>query len=134
MINSFAQQAYRSPCSVFEFIIFKPTISGVFGPKISDNSQISLFISPNNLSQTFPHTVLRVMKIRFIICSEMNCCLKSGIHEHSPNSRFHIQIFHRIVWLFPIDLAHHGEEDDFHVMRCIERFMAIMVPCRFRIF
>ena len=40
----------------------------------------------------------------------MNCCLKSGIHEHSPNSQIHIQIFHRIARLSSIDFPDHGDD------------------------
>ena len=32
----------------------------------------------------------------------MNCCSKSGIREHSPNSQIHNQIFHRIASWFDI--------------------------------
>ena len=79
------------------------------------------------MSQRVPDMVFRVFS------SEMNCCLTSGIHKHSPNSHIHIQIFHRIAWRFTIDLPDHGE-DGFHVVRCVLRHMEIVVSCRFRIF
>ena len=63
-----------------------------------------------------------------VFSSEMNCCLKSGIHEHSPNSQIHILI----TWLFSIDFPDHGE-DGFHVVRCVRRYLEVVVPCRFRI-
>ena len=84
------------------------------------------FISSKKLSQRVPDMVLRVFS------SEMNCCLKCGIHEHSPNSQNHIQIFHRIVWLCSVDLPDH-REDGFHVVRCVWRYVEIMFPCGFRI-
>ena len=65
--------------------------------------------------------------------SEMNCCSKSGIHEHSPNSQIHIQIVHRIARLFSIDFPEHGE-GGFHFMGCVRRHVEIVVPCRFCIF
>ena len=43
------------------------------------------------------------MWIRVIVVSEMNCCLKSGIHEHSPNSLIRIQIFDRNARLSSMD-------------------------------
>ena len=67
-----------------------------------------------------------------VVFSEMNCCLKSGIHEHSPNSQIHIQIFHWIAWLFSIFLPDHGEVG-FKIVRCVRRHVEIVVPCRFRI-
>ena len=60
----------------------------------------------------------------------MNCCSKGGIHEHSPNRQIHIQIFHGIAWLFSIDLPDHGE-DGFHAVRCVRRYLKVVVPCRF---
>ena len=62
----------------------------------------------------------------------MNCCSKYGIHEHSPNNQIHIQIIHRIVKLFPIDLPDHGE-DGFQKMRCVRWYLEVVVPCCFRI-
>ena len=61
----------------------------------------------------------------------MNCRSKSGIHERAPNSQIHVQIFHRIARLFSIDFPDHGE-DGFHVVRCVWRYVEIVVPCRFR--
>ena len=66
--------------------------------------------------------VLRIMQMRVIVFSEMNCCWKSGIHEHSPNSQIHIPIFHGIAWLFSTDLPGHGE-DGFHAVRCVRRYV-----------
>ena len=52
----------------------------------------------------------------------MNRCSKSGIHEHSPNSHKHIQIFRWIVRWFSIDLPDHGE-DGFQIVRCAPRYV-----------
>ena len=62
----------------------------------------------------------------------MNRCSKSGIHEHSPNSQVHNQIFHRIDKWFSIDRPDH-EEDVFHIVRCVRRYVEMLVPRRFRI-
>ena len=59
----------------------------------------------------------------------MNRCSKSGIHEHSPNSQIHIQIFHKIARFFSIDLPDHGE-DGFHKKGCVRRYLEVVVPCR----
>ena len=60
----------------------------------------------------------------------MNCCLKSGIHELSPNSQVHNQIFHRIAKLSSIDFPDQGE-DGFRKLGCVRRCLEIMFPCRF---
>ena len=65
-----------------------------------------------------------------MVFSEMNCCSKGGIHEHSPNSHIHIQIFHRIARLSSIDFPDHGE-DGFRKMECVWRYLEVMSPCRF---
>ena len=62
----------------------------------------------------------------------MNCCSKSGIHEHSPISQIHVQIFHRIDRWFSIDLLDH-EEDVIQKVRCVRRYVEMVVPRRFRI-
>ena len=62
----------------------------------------------------------------------MDRCSKSGIHEHSPNSQIHIQIFHRITGLFSIDFPDHGD-DGSHLMRCVQRYLEVVVSRRFRI-
>ena len=36
----------------------------------------------------------------------MNCCLKSGIHEQSPNSRAHIEVFHFALRSSIVSLSH----------------------------
>ena len=63
-----------------------------------------LFCFPEKLSCCSPEIILYKSHIRVMVFSEMNRCSKSGIHEYSPNSQIHIQIFHGIVWLFSIDL------------------------------
>ena len=60
----------------------------------------------------------------------MNRCSKSGIHEHSPKSQIHIQIFQRIVRLSSIEYLDDGD-DGFHVMRCGRRYLELVGPCRF---
>ena len=62
----------------------------------------------------------------------MNCCLKSGIQKVVPNRRVHVQIVHGIVWLFSIFLPDHGEVG-FKIVRCVRRYVEIVLPCRFRI-
>ena len=64
--------------------------------------------------------------------SEMNCFLKSEIHEHSTKSQISLQIVHGIVRLFSMDLHDHGE-DGFYVGRYVRRSVEIVVLCRFRI-
>ena len=56
--------------------------------------------------------------------------LKSGIHKKSPNSQIHVQVFHRIARLCPVDFADHGE-DGFLFMTCVRRYLEVVVPCRF---
>ena len=58
---------------------------GVLGPRITDNSQISLFISSNDCPIESQICFFRVFS------SLMNCCVKSDIHEHSPNNHIHIR-------------------------------------------
>ena len=58
---------------------------GVLGPRITDNSQISLFISSNDCPRESQICFFRVFS------SLMNCCVKSDIHEHSPNNHIHIR-------------------------------------------
>ena len=60
----------------------------------------------------------------------MNCCSKSGIREHSPNTHIHFQIFQRIAKLFSVDFPDHGE-DGFRLVRCVQRYLEVEVPCRF---
>ena len=60
----------------------------------------------------------------------MNSCSKSGIHEHSPKSQIHIQIFHETAGWFSIDFPEQGE-DGFHDVRCVRWYGEIVVPCRF---
>ena len=57
----------------------------------------------------------------------MNHCSKNGIHEHSPNSQMHVQIFHRIATLSSINFPDHGE-DGFHVVGCVRRSVEVVVP------
>ena len=59
-------------------------------------------------------------------------CLKSDIHEHSPNSQIHIQIFRTHRQWFSIDFLDHGE-DGFHIVRCVRRYLEVVVPRRFRL-
>ena len=47
-------------------------------------------------------------------------------------ANFTFQIFHGIAWLFSTDLPDHGE-DCFHVVRCVRRYLEVVVPCRFRV-
>ena len=84
------------------------------------------------LSHCFPKIILYKSQIRVVLFSEMNCCSKSGIHEHSPNSQIHIQIFHRTACLCSMDLPDHGG-DGFHIMGCVWRYLEMMFPRRFRI-
>ena len=64
--------------------------------------------------------------------SEMNCFLKSEIHEYSTKSQISLQIVHGIVRLFSMDLHDHGE-DGFYVGRYVRRSVEIVVLCHFRI-
>ena len=71
-----------------------------------------------------------ILKIHVIVFPEKNRCSKSGIHEHSPKSEIHIQIFHWIAKLSSINFPDHGE-DGFHMMGCLRRYFKVVVPCRF---
>ena len=66
-----------------------------------------LFCFPERLSRCFPMMILYISQIRVIVYSVMNRCSKSGIHEHSPNSQIHVQIFHRIAKLSSTDFPDH---------------------------
>ena len=67
-------------------------------------------VSLKKLSRCFQKWFFTYRKIRVIVFSEMNRCSKSGIHEHSPNSQIHIQIFHRIARLSSTDFPDLGED------------------------
>ena len=94
---------------------------------LSDHRPALLF-----LWKAFPlFSKLYKSHIHVTVASEMNCCSKSGIHEHSSNSQsIHIQIFHRIARLFSTDFPDHGE-DSFHFVGCVRRYLEVVVPCRF---
>ena len=85
---------------------------------------------PQKLSPCFPMIILYKSQIHVMVFSEMNRCSKSGIHEHSPNSQMHIQIFHRIARLCSIDFPDNGE-DGFQIVGCVRRYVEVVVPGRF---
>ena len=91
-----------------------------------------LFCFPEKLPRSVPKMILYKSQIRVIVFSELNCYSKSGLHKRSPNGQIHIQIFHKIARLFSIDFPDHGE-DGFHVVRCVQRYLKVVVPCRFSI-
>ena len=122
LLSSTVQKACRHPPEILE--IDQVNASGFC------LTTDQLFCFPEKLSRCFPKIILYKSHILATVFSEMNCCSKSGIHEHSPSSQIHIQVFHGIVRLSSIDFLDHGK-DGFRFVRCVQRFLEVVVPCRF---
>ena len=56
---------------------------------------------------------------------KMNCCLKSGIHKHSPNCRVHVEVFHFVLRSSIISPSH-NRIDFVHVRHDCRGYVEIM--------
>ena len=81
-------------------------------------------------NQWSPKRVPYMSQFQVMVISEMNCCFESGIHEYSPYGHIHVQILHRIVWWYSVDLPDRVL-DGFQTVGCVRRCVEIVVPCRF---
>ena len=122
MISSIVQESCRHPPQISK-------INQAFASGFCLTTD-QLFCFPEMLSRCSPEIILYKSWIHVIVFSEMNRCSMSGIHEYSPTSQIHVQIFRRIARLSSIDFPDHGE-DGFHKMGCVWRHLEIMFPCRF---
>ena len=71
--------------------------------------------------------ILGESEILIIVLTKMNCCLKSGIYEHCPNSRVHVEVLHFVHRSSIVSLSH-SRRDFVHVRHDWRGYVEIMWP------